>query len=161
LACSTSPLENERALSAEIPRNRRYLATLKRLAYDRRRDGRRLIDEPAFAARIQQIEADCDALEWMTLRALTAKAGGDLSLPVGSIMKVRGSELLQKTTEMQIEALGDQGMYVHRLDDAAAAPGPDKAPGLLADFLYRRAKTIYGGADETQRTIIAKQFLGL
>jgi len=157
-----SLLENERAFSAEVPRNRRYLATLKRLASERTRAGVKLIDDPAFAARIAQLESDFDALEWMTLRALTAKAGGDQSVPSGSIMKVRGSELLQKITEMQMEALGDQGFYVHQESDAPhAVPGPSYAPGLLADFMYRRATTIYGGSNEIQRTIIARQFLGL
>jgi alkylation response protein AidB-like acyl-CoA dehydrogenase len=157
-----SLLESERALSGEAPRNRRYLQVLKTIAKDRTRCGRPLIDDPAFGARIAQLESDLNSLEWMTLRALTAKAGGDFALPLGSILKVRGSELLQKITEMHIEALGDHGHYVHHYDDAPGSiPGPDYAPGLLNDFMYRRATTIYGGSNEIQRTIIARQFLGL
>jgi alkylation response protein AidB-like acyl-CoA dehydrogenase len=152
-------LESERALSGEAPRNRRYLEKLKHIARDRKRAGRALIDDPAFAARIAQLESDLDSLEWMTFRALTAKAGGDSALPLGSILKVRGSELLQALTALHIEALGDHGFYVH--GKAADVPGPDYAPGLLADFLYCRASTIYGGSNEIQRTIIARQFLGL
>jgi alkylation response protein AidB-like acyl-CoA dehydrogenase len=157
-----SLLESERALSGEAPRNRRYLQQLKAIARDRKRCGVPLIDDPVFAARIAQLESDLNSLEWMTLRALTAKAGGDFALPLGSILKVRGSELLQKITEMHIEALGDHGHYVHHPDDApGSVPGPDYAPGLLTDFMYRRATTIYGGSNEIQRTIIARQFLGL
>jgi alkylation response protein AidB-like acyl-CoA dehydrogenase len=157
-----SLLESERALSGEAPRNRRYLQVLKAIAGDRTRCGVPLIEDPAFAARIAQLESDLNSLEWMTLRALTAKAGGDSALPLGSILKVRGSELLQKLTEMHIEALGDHGHYVHHYDDApGSVPGPDYAPGLLTDFMYRRATTIYGGSNEIQRTIIARQFLGL
>ena len=157
-----SLLENERALSGEAPRNRRYLQVLKAIARDRTRCGVPLIEDPAFAARIAQLESDLNSLEWMTLRALTAKAGGDSALPLGSILKVRGSELLQKITEMHIEALGDHGHYVHNHDDApGSVPGPGYAPGLLTDFMYRRATTIYGGSNEIQRTIIARQFLGL
>jgi alkylation response protein AidB-like acyl-CoA dehydrogenase len=63
---------------------------------------------------------------------------------------------------MHIEALGDHGHYVHSFADAPGSiPGPDYAPGLLTDFMYRRATTIYGGSNEIQRTIIARQFLGL
>lgn len=152
-------LESERALSGEAPRNRRYLNMLKHIARDRKRAGAALIDDPAFAARIAQLESDLDSLEWMTYRALSAKAGGDSALPLGSILKVRGSELLQNLTTMHIEALGDHGFYVHGKD--ANVPGPDYAPGLLADFMYCRASTIYGGSNEIQRTIIARQFLGL
>jgi alkylation response protein AidB-like acyl-CoA dehydrogenase len=157
-----SLLENERALSGEAPRNRRYLQVLKAIARDRTRCGIPLIADPVFGARIAQLESDLNSLEWMTLRALNAKAGGDFALPLGSILKVRGSELLQKITELHIEALGDHGHYVHLVDDApGSVPGPDYAPGLLTDFMYRRATTIYGGSNEIQRTIIARQFLGL
>jgi alkylation response protein AidB-like acyl-CoA dehydrogenase len=157
-----SLLESERALSGEAPRNRRYLQVLKNIARDRTRCGIPLIADPAFGARIAQLESDLNSLEWMTLRALNAKAGGDFALPLGSILKVRGSELLQKITELHIEALGDHGHYVHHAGDAPGyVPGPDYAPGLLADFMYRRATTIYGGSNEIQRTIIARQFLGL
>jgi alkylation response protein AidB-like acyl-CoA dehydrogenase len=152
-------LESERALSGEAPRNRRYLNMLKHIARDRKRAGQALIDDPAFAARVAQLESDLDSLEWMTFRALTAQAGGDSALPLGSILKVRGSELLQNLTALHVEALGDHGFYVHGKD--TDAPGPDYAPGLLADFIYCRASTIYGGSNEIQRTIIARQFLGL
>ncbi len=154
-----SLLESERALSGEAPRNRRYLQVLKSIARDRTRCGVPLIENPAFAARIAQLESDLNSLEWMTFRALTAKAGGDSALPLGSILKVRGSELLQNLTALHVEALGDHGFYVHGKN--TDVPGPDYAPGLLADFLYCRASTIYGGSNEIQRTIIARQFLGL
>lgn len=154
-----SLLESERALSGEAPRNRRYLQVLKMIARDRTRCGVPLIENPAFAARIAQLESDLNSLEWMTFRALTAKAGGDSVLPLGSILKVRGSELLQNLTALHVEALGDHGFYVH--GKSPDVPGPDYAPGLMADFLYCRASTIYGGSNEIQRTIIARQFLGL
>ena len=152
-------LESERALSGEAPRNRRYLNMVKYVAQNRKRAGKPLIDDPVFATRIAQLESDLNALEWMTFRALTAKEGGDSALPLGSILKVRGSELLQNLTALHVEALGDHGYYVHGED--TDVPGPDFAPGLLADFLYCRASTIYGGSNEIQRTIIARQFLGL
>jgi alkylation response protein AidB-like acyl-CoA dehydrogenase len=66
---------------------------------------------------------------------------------------------------MQVEALGEYGAIVYPHDQhvngADDALGPDYAPGVLADFLYRRAVTIYGGSNEIQRTILAKQYLGL
>jgi len=157
-------LENERAFSAEVPRNRRKLALLRRIAADRRRRGVPLSADPVFAARIEQLQSDLDALEWMTLRALTAKSAGELALPVGSILKVRGTELQQKIGELQIEALGLHGAVVYEHDrfrNGESGVGPDYAPGLLADFLYRRAVSIYGGSNEIQRTILAKRYLEL
>lgn len=158
-------LELERAFSAEWPRNRRNLEQLREMARLERSNGSRLIDTPGFAARIAQLEVDLQALEYLSLRALTDKRGSPL--PMGSMLKIRGSELLQKIGEMQVEALGDYAAYVypdphqHPLGKAAWPPGPDHAPGVLTDFLYRRATTIYGGANEVQRGIIAKSYLEL
>lgn len=154
-------LDNERAFSAEIPRNKAYLARLKQLAREMPAGSRRLIDDSSFAARIADAEADLAALEYLTLRALSRKAEGTSS-PVGSILKVRGSELMQKIGALQVEALGDYGAIVYSPDPGTARlPGPPTAPGVLADFLYRRSTTIYGGANEVQRSIIARSFLGL
>ncbi|MDO9599018.1 MAG: acyl-CoA dehydrogenase family protein [Azoarcus sp.] len=159
-------LDMERAFSAEWPRNKRYLAQLRALAGCARSNGRRLIDAPGFAARLAQLEIDLQALEWLTLRALYERKGGT-TLPVGSLLKVRGSELLQKIGEMQVEALGDHAAYFYAdprdqaVSDVGWPPGPAYAPGIVADYMYRRATTIYGGANEVQRTIIAKTFLEL
>lgn len=149
-------LDNERAYSAEIPRNKRGLARIKRIA---RETG--IIDDIGFALRVAECEADLAALEYLTLRALATKKEGS-SLPVGSILKIRGSELTQKIGALQVEALGPYGAvaYPHH-PGKDGPPGPDHAPGVLSDFLYRRATTIYGGANEIQRTIIAKSFLEL
>ncbi|PWK91909.1 acyl-CoA dehydrogenase family protein [Fulvimonas soli] len=161
-----SLLDNERASSAEIPANKFNLMKLRQMAQRKRGDGTRLIDDPGFAARLARLEIDLQALEFLTLRALTEKAGGT-RLPVGSLLKVRGSELFQKTGEMQLEALGDYVSYAYPPPEqsphgiAAWPPGPAFAPGVVADFMYRRATTIYGGANEVQRQIIARSFLEL
>ncbi|ALS65165.1 acyl-CoA dehydrogenase [Pandoraea fibrosis] len=159
-------LDLERAFSAEWPRNKRNLEQLRAMARLERTNGTRLIDAPGFASRLAQLEIDLQALEWLTLRALYEKDEGS-TLPVGSLLKVRGSELLQKIGEMQVEALGDYGTYIYPDPDrtpggeATWPPGPEYAPGVLPDFMYRRATTIYGGANEVQRTIIARSFLEL
>jgi alkylation response protein AidB-like acyl-CoA dehydrogenase len=154
-------LDNERAFSAEVPRNKSMLQRLKLIASRERAGGGRLIDDPIFSSRIAQLEADLLSLEYMSLRVLSQKADGT-ALPVGSMLKIRGSELIQKISEMQIEALGDYGSVVYPEEEREGRPpGPDYAPGVAADFYYRRACTIYGGSNEIQRNIIARSFLGL
>lgn len=160
-------LDLERAFSAEWPRNKRNLERLRAIAGQERANGQRLIDTAGFAARLAQLDVDLAALEWLSMRALHERKGGASALPVGSLLKVRGSELLQKIGAMQVEALGDHGAYFyadpHGAPDEAALwpPGPAYAPGVVTDFMYRRATTIYGGANEIQRTIIARSFLEL
>jgi alkylation response protein AidB-like acyl-CoA dehydrogenase len=159
-------LDNERASSADVPANKFNLMKLRQIAQRVRDDGTRLVDSPDFATRLAQLEIDLQALEFMTLRALTEKSGGT-RMPVGSLLKIRGSELMQKTGEMQVEALGDYAAYAYPDPSETAEgtrawpPGPDFAPGVVSDYMYRRANTIYGGANEVQRHIIARSFLEL
>lgn len=150
-------LEHERAFSAEVPRNKRLLAQLRHIAGQAG-----LLDDPLFAARVAEAQVELHALEWLTLRALAdMDRGADSNRPVGSVLKVRGSELIQKTGALIHEALGGYGLIDYPEVGFEALPGPAEAAGKTADFLYRRAVTIYGGANEIQRNIIARGFLGL
>lgn len=157
-------LENERAFAAEIPRNREHLATLRRIAAATMRDGRSLIENPLFSSQIAELEVEFMALEFLTLRAMSQSDGDGPAF--GSLLKVRGSELVQRVTQLQVEALGDCGAYLysahaHMAGAPQPAPGPEFAPGIWSEAMYRRASSIYGGANEVQRTLIAKQYLGL
>ena len=157
-------LERERAFAAEIPRNRHHLQMLKRIATATMRGGRPLIEDPLFASRLAQAEVEFLALEYLTLRAMADTDGSGPAF--GSFLKVRGSELVQRLTELQVEALGDHGAYLyssqaHLAGEEQPAPGPSYAPGIWSEAMYRRASSIYGGANEIQRTLIAKQYLEL
>ncbi len=154
-SCAKFLLDNERAFSAEVPRNKRMLARLKALAATQPFDA-------AFSRRVAEVEAELRALEMLTLRALDEQ-GSDRAVawPAGSILHVLGSELQQKTGAMLVQALGERGVVDYPEDAAPdAVPGPVAAPGITADFLYRRAVTIYGGSNEIQRNLIARHWLG-
>ncbi|NRF72001.1 acyl-CoA dehydrogenase family protein [Aquincola sp. S2] len=153
--CAKFLLDNERAFSAEVPRNKRMLARLKALAAT-------LAPDAAFARRIAEVEAELAALEMLTLRAL-AEQGNERATawPAGSILHVLGSELQQKIGALQVQALAERGIVDYPEDaPAGTLPGPEQAPGITADFLYRRAVTIYGGSNEIQRNLIARHWLG-
>jgi len=160
-------LENERGFSAEVPRNKRMFARLKWIAARERENGGPLIEDPVFASRVAQAEVELMALEYLTLRALSEHGTDSVfTWPSGSVLHVRGSELQQKIGDLLMECLGDYGAVVYpEIDDNApnadGPAGPEYAPGVAADYLYRRAVTIYGGSNEIQRNIIAKGFLGL
>jgi alkylation response protein AidB-like acyl-CoA dehydrogenase len=151
-------LDRERAFAAEIPRNRDHLARLRRIAAQTVVAGRALIEDPVFRARVAELEVEFLALEYLSLRAMSAAPGEGPAY--GSMLKVRGSELCQRITQLQVEALGDFGARFYDAESSLAGtpqPGPDDAPGTWAEAMYRRASSIYGGANEIQRTLIAKQ----
>ena len=160
-------LTNERTNSAEVPHTKRDIAQLRAIAAIETRGGVPLIEEPRFRARLAQIEIDTLALEYAVLRALTDESnhGG----AVASVVKIRGSELRQRVAELAVDALGDAGLAVRRNGEAEKAmsedawdpPVPDHGIGISAKAMFRRATTIYGGANEIQRTLIAKTILDL
>lgn len=159
-------LINERTTSAEVPHTKRDIAHLRQIASIERRGGRALIEDPVFRTRLARIEAEALALEFGVLRVLSGAKGAD---KVASLLKVRGSELRQQVADLAASALGSRGAIVS-VDPHCALREADKSPtravpehgiGLSSRAIFRRATTIYGGANEIQRTLIAKTNLGL
>ena len=156
-------LDNERAFSAEVPRNRKNLARLYRIASTEKDHGGRVIEDEAFALRLAQVQADLDTLEYLTLAAIYNAEADDKRGGLASVLKIRGTELIQQSGELMMEALGDHSaaFYAEPEEEAEVFAPLDYAYGVSAEFFYRRAVTIYGGSNEIQRNILAKRVLGL
>jgi alkylation response protein AidB-like acyl-CoA dehydrogenase len=72
-------------------------------------------------------------------------------------LKILGSELKQKIHMLGIEALG---IFAAAWPDDDAPVHPSGAGRkLVVDALFARASSIYGGANEVQRNIVAKILL--
>jgi alkylation response protein AidB-like acyl-CoA dehydrogenase len=159
-------LEKERTTSAFLYFNQRQFARAKSIASQVTVGGVRLIDTPAFARKVARIEADLMALEWSVLRILAGEKNRHNLDAVVSALKIRGSEMQQRVTDLQIEALGP--LATRRYEDAfvpgeSPSDGPEWPPytiGPSSLFLNTRAATIYGGAREIQKNIIAKLVFG-
>jgi acyl-CoA dehydrogenase len=155
-------LNNEHAATAELPMLRRYMATVRRLAARRGPDGSALIDRPVFAHKLARQEAALAAVAVLVHRV--AAAGDDhgpAAHALGSILKIRGTELLQELSALMSEALGEHGAVAYPLPEDAAGGGAELplqplGLGLTNTLFFRRASTIYGGTSEVQRSIIAK-----
>ncbi|MGB3071318.1 MAG: acyl-CoA dehydrogenase family protein [Ottowia sp.] len=118
-----------------------------------------------FAQRAALAEAHIKALEITQLRMLNAPArNNDEAAVMSSILKIRGSELQQATAELMLEAAGQDGLIDLRavVEDHAIPPSdvPAWAASVPATYFFARAASIYGGANEIQRNIIAKALIG-
>jgi alkylation response protein AidB-like acyl-CoA dehydrogenase len=156
-------LGHERTGIAAVGRSKRELARLKRMAGRESKNGRPLIEDPLFGAKVAELEIELMALETTVLRVLAqaSKAPG----PEASVLKVRGTEIQQRLTELIVEAAGPlalpfdeaylEGGREHSVfDDDFAAP-------LLSHYFNYRKTSIYGGSNEIQRNIISQMILGL
>jgi alkylation response protein AidB-like acyl-CoA dehydrogenase len=163
-------LSHERTSNAGIGNCKRSLAHLKTIAATQMLRGKPLIEEPRFRDRITQVELELMALEITNLRLLSAEAAGSgVPGPESSILKIKGSEIIQHLAELQMRALGHDALpYVRdALELGWPAPAPlaehyfDYAPPLSGQYFNQRKTTIYAGSTEIQKNIISKRILGL
>jgi alkylation response protein AidB-like acyl-CoA dehydrogenase len=158
-------LGHERTNIAGIGIAKRELARLKRIASLEIKNGKPLIKDPMFAARIAQVEIDLTALEITNLRVLSAEAQRRAPGPEASILKIKGTEIQQTITELLTQAVGPYALQLRREAMAAGYQGDVVGPfysiPLAANYLNMRKLSIYGGSNEIQKNIISQMILGL
>ena len=155
-------LGHERTNIAGVGLSRRELTRLKRIASEQRLDGRPLIQDPRFRTRIAQLEIELTALEITNLRIITAVSGQGTAGPQASILKIRGTEIMQAISELLVEAAGPYALAFTPLSGGAGqgVPGPGYAVRSTANYLNRRKLSIFGGSNEIQKNIISQSLLG-
>ena len=158
-------LGHERTNIAAVGRAKRELEFLKRIAGEQHKNGKPLIEDPLFSAKVATLEIEIMALEVTVLRVISmdnAKRGPG---PEASMLKVKGTEVQQALTELMVEAVGPYGLpfdpdFLHGSAEHSAANDDDAAP--LASYYFNFRKTsIYGGSNEIQKNIITQMILGL
>ena len=146
-------LTHERTGLAYVADSTRRLRRLRETAARTATGAGRLIDDPLFAAKLAEVEIDLMALEITELRTLAETASGQAPGNQSSILKLQGTLVLQRLTELFVECAGPQ-----------ALPYDFDARGLreeVSTYLIGRSASIAGGTNEVQRDIIARHVLGL
>jgi alkylation response protein AidB-like acyl-CoA dehydrogenase len=160
-------LEFERGGGSFAARLKGAMRQLKSIATAERSDGGDpLWSDPDFRTRTAQVEVETLAVEYTEQRVVSQlSTGAPAGDATASMLKLKGSETMQKVTELAIEALGHYGAADQRAAlgvGANEAPiGPAYAATPTARYLNTRASTIYGGSSEVQRNILARAVLGL
>ena len=149
-------LGHERTGIAGIGIAKRELGYAWELAGRVRRNGGPLASDPRFRDRLARLEVDLMALDATNLRLLSAGAGHAPGWEV-SMLKVRGTELMQAISELQLEIAGPLAQAGGNAGDGSMRA---LAPALLARYLNLRKLSIFGGSNEIQRNIIAQLLLG-
>ncbi|MEZ4374729.1 MAG: acyl-CoA dehydrogenase family protein [Polyangiaceae bacterium] len=98
-------LGHERTLVSGVGISARTLLRTKRLAKEIQKDGRPLLDDPGFRAKIARSEIKLEALRMTVLRSLASAQLGHAPGPESSILKLRGTELQQETVDLLMEVL--------------------------------------------------------
>jgi hypothetical protein len=113
-----------------------------------------LMDDPLFAARVGEVQVDLMALEITELRTLAQTTAGQAPGAQSSILKLQGTLVLQRLTELFVDCAGLKGLPY---DEAYSTPWREE----IATYLFGRSASIAGGSNEVQRDIIARHVLSL
>jgi alkylation response protein AidB-like acyl-CoA dehydrogenase len=144
-------LGHERTNIAGIGPSRRSLQRLKQTAANTPAARGTMLQDPHFALRLAQVEIDLDALEITNLRVIFAEERNHAPGPEASLLKIRGTEIAQRISELHLELAGTAALACNESQHARAT----------ADYLNLRKLSIFGGSNEIQRNIIAQMILGL
>ena len=153
-------LGHERTNIADVNRAKRELERLKRIA---KAEG--LWNDIRFRDEVAKMEIDVIALEMLVLRVLAAEKTGKNTLDIAGLLKIRGSEIQQRYSELMMLAAGPFALPLIR--EAMEAGWQGDFPGgavanapMASTFFNMRKTTIYGGSNEVQRNIVAQVVLG-
>ncbi len=152
-------LSHERTNIADVNRAKRELERLKRIA---RAEG--VWGDQRFRDQVALLEVDIVALEMMVLRVLSAERSGKQALDVAALLKIRGSEIQQRYTELMMLAAGPYSLpFIQEAMEAGWQGdyvGAAHCAPLASTYFNYRKTTIYGGTNEVQRNIVAQTLLG-
>ena len=157
-------LGHERTGIAGVARSKRGIERLRELAAaELADDAQPLINDSDFRRKVAELEVDLAALEYTELRSLASESKGKGPGPEASLLKVKGTEVGQRLTELTLEAAAHYGApYARGMEGGNALPvGPDYAGKAAPTYFNMRKTSIFGGSNEIQRNIIAKAVLGL
>ena len=157
-------LANERVAIADTGPKMRFLGDLKR-AYAALDPA--LVPEASRTVLGQRLAEA--AIQLLTLCALERhyvrqwSAGASKDGPEASILKIRGTEVLQLMTELALDLEGPLAAAhdpadLHRPPGSAFSPA-QRASLIAHQYLYGRCWSIFGGTNEIQRNLIARAIL--
>ena len=159
-------LGNERVGIARVGLSKQRIRRIKELAAQEFDGDQPIIAHPRFREKLAAVEVELKALEMTQLRVVASESKRERGKPdpASSILKIKGSEIQQATTELLLEVVGPYALpYQARQDEGWNEPpvGPDWAAPIAPTYFNYRKVSIYGGSNEIQKNIIAKAILGL
>src|SRR5271157_1477903 len=158
-------LGRERTGIARVGFSKERIRRIKELAATERAGDRPLIEDERFREKLAAVEVELKALEMTQLRVVADERKHGRKgkpNPASSILKIKGSEIQQRLTELVMDVAGPyvSPWLLHEAGSNEPPVGPEWAAEAAPVYFNYRKVSIYGGTNEIQRNIIAKAILG-
>lgn len=156
-------LGNERTGIARVGLSKERIRRIKDLAAKVESGGRPVLEDQRFRQKLAEVEVELKALELTQLRVIAdeGKHGKGKPNPASSVLKIKGSDIQQATTELLLEVIGPFAAPFDQHGDDGSNEAMDWTAQIAPSYFNNRKVSIYGGSNEIQRNIIAKAVLGL
>lgn len=156
-------LGNERTGIARIGASKERLRRIRQLAAQVESGGKPIIEDPRFLEKLTAVEIELKALEMNQMRVVAGEKHREKGKPdpASSILKIKGSELQQATTELMMDVIGPFAAPSAAGEQDGANEADDWTRMIAPGYFNYRKVSIYGGSNEIQKNIIAKAVLGL
>jgi len=154
-------LGNERLLVSRVAENRRILSRI--LDIIELEANRGIEFDSDLNKQLSELQIRLEALESTALRLLTQFDSGATIGAEPSMLKLKGSQLVQDMDRLLFNAIGYYGLPVDSgmRGEGAEPIGPVYADRVANGLFHHRGYTIAGGSSEVQHNIIAQAVLGL
>ena len=117
-----------------------------------------MLQSPDFRRKVAEVEVELAGLEALELRVLSGAATDRETERRAAVLKLRGTEVGQRISELLVEAFGYYGLPFPDalLIDNEGAIGHDYALRALQAMLSSRSWSVSGGTSEIQKNRIAR-----
>jgi hypothetical protein len=163
--CAKYLLTFERG-SAYAPGCRHALRKAREIARMEVSGGRPLVEDVDFARRLADLAIQVEALDATERRIFDKLSSGQSVGAMSSLMKTRGSEIVQQVTEAVLQAAGVYGApfvqdsFAHlEAGSNDSLPAPEHLITAANSYFNNRKVSIYAGSNEVQRNIIAQMIM--
>lgn len=118
-------------------------------------NGKPLAENPVIRHKLAEMAIEIQVCRLLAYRVAWVQATNQDVTSVGAIIKLFGSELMQRVAAIGLEILGPYAQLV------PGSKWAKLAGNITRDYMWNLSLTIAGGTSEIQRIIIATQGLGL
>lgn len=114
----------------------------------------------ALESRLLDVEAELRGIRELGLEAIEAVMNKTPITTQPSVLKITSSRLYQTITEIAMEVVGPEFAARMSIQEESTFDGNEQATLWIQNYFYSRVRTIYGGSDEVQKNMVARELFG-